>query len=55
MIETEAKGDLEEKVDKLLAVAKSGQIENGKDKRHGSRTPKTTPSNLRHGTPIRGE
>ena len=53
MIETKAKEDLEEKVDKLLAVAKSGQIGNGKDKRDGSRTPKTTPSNSRQGTPTK--
>ena len=55
MIETKVKGDSEEKVDKLLAVAKSGQIGNGKDKRDGSRILKTTPSNSRQGTPTRGE
>ena len=38
VMETEVKGDLEEKVDKLLAVAKSGQMGNGKDKRDKSRT-----------------
>ena len=43
VIESEAKGDLEEKVDKLLAVAKSGQMGNGKDKRDRSRTPKLHP------------
>ena len=50
VIESEAKGDLEEKVDKLLAVAKSGQMGNGKDKRDRSRTPETTPTNARQGT-----
>ena len=49
VIESEVKGDLEEKVDKLLAVAKSGQMGNGKDKRDRSRTPKSTPTNSRQG------
>ena len=31
-VESEEKNDLEEKVNKLLAVAKSGQMEKGKDK-----------------------
>ena len=35
-VETEAKDGLEEKVDKLLAVAKSGQMKKGKDKRDRS-------------------
>ena len=43
VMETEVKGDLEEKVDKLLAVAKLGQMGSGKDKRDKSRTPKSTP------------
>ena len=42
VIETEVKGDLKEKVDKLLAVAKLGQMDNGKDKRDRNRTPKST-------------
>ena len=33
VVESNMKGDLEEKVEKLLAVAKSGHIGNGKDKR----------------------
>ena len=53
VMESKAKGDLEEKVDKLLAVANSGQVGNGKDKRDRSRTPKTTPTNLRQGTPTK--
>ena len=53
VMETEVKGDLEEKVDKLLAVAKSGQMGNGKDKRDRSRTPKSTPTNSRQGTPTK--
>ena len=40
-LETEVKNGLEEKVDKLLAVAKSEQMEKGKDKRDRSRTPNT--------------
>ena len=52
-IETEAKNGLEEKVDKLLAVAKSGQMEKGKDKRDRSRTPKSTPTNLEQNTPTK--
>ena len=53
VMETEVKGDLEEKVDKLLAVAKLGPIGNGKDKRDRSRTPKLTSTNSRQGTPIK--
>ena len=52
---TRKKRDLEEKVDKLLAVAKSGQMGNGKDKRDRSRTPKSTPTNSRQGTPTKGD
>ena len=52
-IETEAKNGLEEKVNKLLAVAKSGQMEKGKDKRSRSRTPKSTPTNLEQNTPTK--
>ena len=50
VMETEVKGDLEEKVDKLLVVAKSGQMGNEKDKRDRSKTPKSTPTNSRQGT-----
>ena len=53
VMESEVKGDLEEKADKLLAVANSGQMGNGKDKRDRSRTPKTTPTNSRQGTPTK--
>ena len=53
VVEAEMKGDLEEKVDKLLVVAKSGQMGNGKDKRDRSRTPKSTPTNSRQGTPTK--
>ena len=52
-IETEAKNGLEEKVDKLLAVAKSGQMEKGKDKRDRSRTLKSTPTSLEQNTPMK--
>ena len=52
-IETEVKNGLEEKVDKLLAVAKSGQMEKGKDKRSRSRTPKSTPTNSEQNTPTK--
>ena len=44
---------LEEKVDKLLAVVKSGQMDNVNDKRDRSRTPKSTPTNSRQGTPTK--
>ena len=53
VMESEVIGDLDKKVDKLLAVAKSGQMGNGKDKRNRSRTPKTTPTNSRQGTPTK--
>ena len=52
-VETEATDGLEEKVDKLLAVAKSRQMEKGKDKRDRSRTPKSTPTNLEQNTPMK--
>ena len=52
-VETEAKESLEEKVEKLLAVAKSGQMEKGKDKRDRSRTPKSTPTNSEQNTPMK--
>ena len=51
LIGSSEKGDLEEKVDKLLAMAKSGQMNGEKDK---SRTPKSTPTNSRQGTPTKG-
>ena len=53
VMESEVKGNLEEKVDKLLAVARSGQMNNGKDNRDRSRTPKSTPTNSRQGTPMK--
>ena len=52
-VETEAKDGLEEKVNKLLAVAKCGQIEKGKDKRDRSRTAKSTPTNSGQNTPTK--
>ena len=52
-IETEAKNGLEEKVDKLLAVTKSGQMEKGKDKRDRSKTPKSTPTDSEQNTPTK--
>ena len=52
-VETEVKDGLEEKVDKLLAVANSGQMEKGTDKRDRSRTPKSTPTNLEQNTPTK--
>ena len=53
LMESEVKGNLKEKVDKLLAAAKSGQMGNGKDKRDRSRTPKSTHTNSRQGTPTK--
>ena len=53
LIGSSEKGDLEEKVDKLLAMAKSGQMNGEKDKRDRSRTPKSTPTNSRQGTPTK--
>ena len=50
-VETETKNGLEEKVDKLLTVVKSGQMEKGKDKRDRSRTPRSTPTNSGQNTP----
>ena len=50
-VEPEVKNDLEEKVNKLLAVAKLGQMEKGKDKQDRSRTPKLTPTNSGENTP----
>ena len=44
-VESEVQNDLEEKVDKLLEVAKSGQMEKGKDRQDRSRPPKLTPIN----------
>ena len=53
LIGSSEKGDLEEKVDKLLAMAKLGQMNGEKDKRDRSRTPKSTPTNSRQGTPTK--
>ena len=50
-VESEVKNDLEEKVNKLLAVAKSGQMEKDKDKQDRSRPPKLTPTNSGQNTP----
>ena len=53
-VQSEVKNDLKEKVNKLLAVAKSGQMERGKDKQDRSRTLKLTPTNSRQNTPRKG-
>ena len=52
-IETSVKGGLEEKVDKLLAVAKSGQMGKEQEKRDRSRTPKSTPMDSGQNTPTK--
>ena len=52
-VETETKDGLKEKDDKLLAMAKSGQMEKGNDKRDRSRTPKSTPTNSGQNTPTK--
>ena len=38
---------LEENVEKLLAVAKAGQVDGSNDKKDRSRTPNNTPTNSR--------
>ena len=50
-VKSEVKNDLEEKVNKLLVVAKSGQMEKGKDKQNRSRLLKLTPTNSGQNTP----
>ena len=50
-VESKVKNDLEEKVNKLLAVAKSGQMGKGKDKQDRSSTLKLTPTNSGQNTP----
>ena len=52
-VDTEIKNGLEEKVDKLLAVAKSSQYSVEKGKRDSSQTPKQTPTNSRQNTPTK--
>ena len=52
-VDTEIKDGLEEKVDKLLAVAKSSQYNVEKGKRDSGQTPKQTPTNSRQNTPTK--
>ena len=52
-VDTEIKDGLEEKVDKLLAVAKSSQYNVEKGKRDSSQTPKQTPTNSRQNMPTK--
>ena len=52
-MDTEIKDGLEEKVDKLLAVAKSSQYKVEKGKEYSSQTPKQTPTNSRQNTPTK--
>ena len=52
-VDTEIKDGLEEKVDKLLAVAKSSQYNVEKGKRDNGQTPKQTPMNSRQNTPTK--
>ena len=52
-VDTEIKNGLEEKVDKLLAVAKLSQYSIEKGKRDNSQTPKQTPTNSRQNTPTK--
>ena len=52
-VDTEIKDGLEEKVDKLLAVAKSSQYNVEKGKRDSGQTPKQTPMNSRQNTPTK--
>ena len=53
LVDTEIKDGLEEKVDKLLAVAKLSQYSIEKGKRDSSQTPKQTPTNSRQNTPTK--
>ena len=52
-VDGEIKNGLEEKVDKLLAVAKSIQYSVEKGKRDSGHAPKQTPTNSRQNTPIK--
>ena len=52
-MDAEIKNGLEEKVDKLLAVAKLSQYSIEKGKRDSGHTPKQTPTNSRQNTPTK--
>ena len=52
-VDTEIKDGLEEKVDKLLAAAKSSQYNIEKGKRDSGQTPKQIPTNSRQNTPTK--
>ena len=52
-MDAEIKNGLEEKVDKLLAVAKSSQYSVEKEKRDSGHTLKQTPTNSRQNTPTK--
>ena len=52
-VDTEINDGLEEKVDKLLAAAKSSQYNVEKGKRDSGQTPKQTPTNSRQNTPTK--
>ena len=52
-VDTEIKDGLEEKVGKLLVVAKSSQYSLEKGKRESGQTPKQTPTNSRQNTPTK--
>ena len=52
-VDVEIKNGLEEKVDKLLAVAKLGQYSIEKGKRDSGHTPKQTPTNSRQNMPMK--
>ena len=53
LVDAEIKNGLEEKVDKLLAVAKLSQYSIEKEKRDSGHTPKQTPTNSRQNTPTK--
>ena len=52
-VDVEIKNGLEEKVDKLLAVAKLSQYSVEKGKRDSGHTSKQTPTNSRQNTPTK--
>ena len=52
-VDAEIKNGLEEKVEKLLAVAKLSQYSIEKEKRDSCHTPKQTPTNSRQNTPTK--
>ena len=52
-VDAEIKNELEEKLDKLLAVAKSSQYSVKKEERDSGHTLKQTPTNSRQNTPTK--